>query len=341
MECLTRNSCVRFLLNIIGDYNIIVTVDGDIFKILPNYRSQILNLCGLIIIGFIAHIIKNFPYYPITVIENTLYSRIVASTLASHKIPFILCKGNNITSYYGIDNGNQISFEGPNFNFFLNSYNEKIPIIPCSKEDIIKLEQHTGLTNLYNIQNEILSNFDKNNNIYIGNIYDIINTKLHTYNPIIGIKRFIGNLYYIMTTTEIWLSQIIITDTVFHLQPTEIISTINAISVDNASDYYNIYHKSDNICIITEPNVKTQLQRINKYLVNNDLTIKLLFENHSDNVEESPIYNLYNPRPFNYDNLYIIHPFHLPTNWDIILNIMIVTHGLINKIFTMSVKSLL
>jgi len=285
-------------------------------------------------IGFLAHVIRRFPYHHITIIGNSVYSKVAASTLSSCGVPFALCRGNNRISYYETDNGKEIAFEGPSAKGFLenlNSVGSSIPVIPLSSSEISKVEQHTGLKNLTTIQAAVLSHFPNKNGIHLANLSDIISEVKANHNPVMHVKKFFGNLYYIMTTNEIWLTQLIISDTAVPLQPGEIISTLYGSVIETPSSLdYNITSEEDRQ-IITQPSCRTELIRKDSYSVEIDLRIKQLSTDDSTNLPltESIIYSLNRPRPFIYNSISVVHPFHLPMTWDPFLTMMIVTRGLL------------
>lgn len=327
----TISSCVRSLSLILGKRKLSVTLEGKFFRVLPSdqYRICLLRICALIMIGFLAHIIRRFPYHHITIIGNSVYSKVAASTLSSCGVPFALCRGNNRISYYETENGKEVAFEGPSSKGFLENLNgveSSIPLIPLSSSEISKVEQHTGLKNLDTIQKAVLSHFPDKNGVHLANLSDIISGVKPNHNPVMHVKKFFGNLYYIMTTNEIWLTRLIISDTVVPLQPGEIISTSFGKVIEAPSSFdYNITTEEDRQ-IITQPSFRTELIRRDSYSVEIDLVIK-----HLTNVPltESIIYSLNKPRPFIYNSINVVHPFHLPMTWDTFLTIMIVTRGLL------------
>jgi len=353
----TIPSCVRSLSLMLGKRRLSVTLEGKFFRVLPSdqYRIYLLRICALIMIGFLAHIIRRFPYHHITIIGNSVYSKVAASTLSSCGVPFALCRGNNRISYYETENGKEVAFEGPSAKEFLEtikSSESSIPVIPLSSSEISKVEQHTGLKNLAKIQAAVLSHFPDKNGVHLANLSDIISGVKPNHNPVMHVKKFFGNLYYIMTTNEIWLTQLIISDTVVPLQPGEIISTSygsvvreGLMSTPTSLDY-NITSEEDRQ-IITQPSCRTELIRKDSYSVEIDLGIKQLSRprgvlmsesvdsdlatDDSTNVPltESIIYSLNRPRPFIYNSINVVHPFHLPMTWDPFLTMMIVTRGLL------------
>jgi len=285
-------SCIQSLLDLSRTRNIKITIDGanvvNIFKVLSlnNYKAQLLKLCGLIMIGFFVYLIKRFPYYPVTIIGNTVYSRVVAATLRTCNIAYTLCKSNNRVTYYETADNKEIPFEGPSyqiFHHFIDKEETKVPIVPNLKAEIIKLEQHTGIKNLAKIQDDILYNFEIRNGVYLANIKDIISDETPNHAPVIFIKKFWGNMYYVMTTNEIWLTNIVITDTISPLQPTEIISTLYArVQEDKHNQYMCIQDKDK--CSITESGNITTMYRENSYIVGIDLNINPISSEYSNHM---------------------------------------------------------
>ena len=104
-----------------------ITVDintGKIYKIIT--RENFLNLIGLIVLVPMLLIIKALPHYPITVIGNTVYSRVITSTLMLLNIKHKSCLSQKAIPYYKTKNG-MIAFGGddninnlPNIQFVHN-----------------------------------------------------------------------------------------------------------------------------------------------------------------------------------------------------------------------------
>jgi hypothetical protein len=325
-------SSYQSICHFLQNKKLAIDFNGKISQILSplDYKIRLMKLIGLIMIGFIVYIIKQIPYFPITITGNTIYSRVVASCLSRYKIPYVLCKGTNRIPFYETQDGQEIPFEGPSPNFFSNSKEQLIPLIPNTKEELSQLEFHTKLRNLENIQSKILSGIPSKDNVYIISVKDIIHDGIGIKNPIINIRRFFGNLYYIMTINEIWISRLIITDNVMPLQPGEVISSLCGTIISEHNEKYNI-EKKNNSYIIQEPTQKTIITRCFNYKVNIDLTIDTIknSEGHIQS-DESILYSLKSPRPFiNNNSLYIMHPFHFPETWDPFLTIMIITLALL------------
>jgi len=354
---LENNNNVQHIFQCLRNKHLAIDFNGKFLRILPliDYKIRFIKLIGLIMLGFMAYIIKQIPYHPITIMGNTIYSQVVASCLSRYKIPYVLCRGFNRIPYYETDQGYEIPFEGPNSQFFSTNQDTQIPLIPNTKEELSKLELHTNLSNLEYIQYNLLTNFPSKNGVYIASMNDIIHKDREKAikNPIINIRRFCGNLYYIITINEIWLSRIIISDIVHPLQPDEIISVLyGTIKEDHNENFHIKYGK--NVCIVNEPTKNTILTRHSGYKINTDLTITTLIPNKlqssidnkcsiigNDNIiqnnshintdYECILYSLENPRSFG-RSIYIIHPFHFPVTWDPFLTIMIITLGILQDL---------
>lgn len=337
-----ESNSIQLASRFLKSHNFVTNLDGQLFKILPpfDYKIKILKLISLMMIGFVTHIIKKYPYHPITIMGNTIYCHVTSSCLSRHNIPHILSKGNNRIPYYETEDGNEIPFEGPTRKYFLDSTsneNEIVPVIPLSTEELTKLQLHTKLSNLESIQKKILDTFIIKDTVHVPTIKHLINESSDCQKlagPILNIKRFFGGLYYVTTPNEIWISKLIITDNVIPLQPGEIISGLSGIVTSQSSDKYLIEHTSQS-CIIYQPDIRTKLTRHYNYQVNPDLSITSL-SNHSNEEHqtsrESILYNLRQPRPFTCNSICTIHPFHLPSNWDPFLTIMIVCMALVAEL---------
>lgn len=320
------NNCIYIISQFIKNHKFSINIDGKIFKILPlvEYKIRLLNLISLMMIGFLAHIIRKIPFHPITIMGNTIYSRVAAYCLSQHDISYVLCKGTNQITYYQTINGDEIAFEGLSPKHF--SQDMEIPLIPHSIDELTILEEHTKLKNLEHIQKLILSKFNIKDGVHLLNIKDIntttTNTVIHK-NPIINIKHFCGNLYYIMTNDDIWISRLIISDIVTSLQSDEIITGFRGITKEQPNDKYEI-HKFPDHCIINQPEFQTTLYNRQMYQVLSDLSISTL---HDDD-DNCIIYSLKIPRQFDINGINILHPFHLPIKWDPFLTIMIIVYAL-------------
>jgi hypothetical protein len=345
-----RNLVTKFL----DDHQLIVDIDGNFSKRDQTekikYKIILLNLMALMMIGFIAHIIRKIPYCPVTVIGTTFYSRIISLCMSKHNIPHIMCKCPNRTVYYNTENGYEIPFDGPSQYFSEESNRELIPIIPHSIDQLKNLETHTKLENLSDIQENILSGFPTKDGIHFYQSSDFVSNTDKMKNPVTMIKRCFGDLYYIITCTDVWLSRFIVSDIVATLQPNEIVSCLygkrscgsstgysgvlgkispSLIPVDTIKEYD--IQQSINKCIIREHEITTELFRYSGYYVNLDLTIKAV-KDVGPEYNECLFYNLEHPRPFSQGPLYIVHPYHLPPTWDPFLSIMIVIYAIFKNL---------
>src|SRR3989338_6696962 len=149
-------SCLTLFRDLCRRHQITIDLEGRIYKILTpdQYRSHLLKIYGLVMVGFLARIIRRFPFYPITVVGNSVYSRVVAPTLEQCNIKYALCKGTNRLTYYETDTHREIAFEGSSSHQFPPKL---VSLIPHSKSELQQLQTHTGLPNLESIQTRILS----------------------------------------------------------------------------------------------------------------------------------------------------------------------------------------
>lgn len=320
-------SCVESGLSFLKQHNIKINFEGKLFKILPIIESQIfiLRLVCITIIICIFYIIKHISYYPVTVIGNTVYSRVITSCLNKQGIRHMSC-GNpyRLVSYQTTD-GDKIAFEGPNYNYFDNSkLKDKVALLQNSQGQIEELEAHTGLSNLKYAQEQVLLGFEDRDGIYFGSIEEIITDHNKIDHPSINIKYFFGDLYYITNSKSSWITRVIISDNVIPLQPYELISCLYNETISCENNHCSIEQDID-YCIIHEQNIKTTLNRRINYKVCDNLAIKRL-NLSSDN--ESILYSLKYPRSFKNNYTYMIHPFHFPQTWDIFLTIMLLTYAL-------------
>ena len=331
----------------------IVNYDGKIYiKLTPeNFRKIILFLISMVFTSLILKIIKHYNVNNITIMCDNIYSRVIAQCYLKNNIKFTLCKNNNVNLYYDVDNSLtnptdlsnnrvkphclQIPFNYSHYSSFLpmssvKMMNNKTTLIPNTSLYMSNLENHTDLSNLMNIQNYILTTLDSQIDIS-----DIIYSKSADNNPIISVKKFFANYYYITTNNNIWISKFLLNDKPTPLIPNDIIISINAkINPTNSIDLSNnlvkplIQIKNDT-CKVIDEHTTTILYNSSYYIVNNDNSITKSESFDNDNIE-SKIYSLKTPRPFKTDNCYMIHPFHIPFTWDTFLTLMTIGLGILN-----------
>lgn len=293
---------------------------------LCSFLASYFFVCCLAMLVCFFYIIKIFPIFDITVIGNYIYSKVSARILADSDIRFKYCKPTNRTTYYEIQNGDEIAFEGPTYKNFLQTINDaEYPIIPLSDQEILDLEHHTKFSDLNSIQKTILANFKNVNGVYFTNIFNNLDKPCPSQNPVLHIKKFFGNFYYVATSDEIWLTRLIISDIVdIHLQPGEIISTLHANIENIPFTEPSISESHDNQKVVLNNNISTTLIRKNTYSLEPDFTVNKIFDS-TTNHHESTIYSLFKPRNFIDGPICLIHPFYFPSTWDPILTIMILT----------------
>lgn len=283
------------LIKFTKKHNISIDIEGKIFSVLLPFQYEILliELIVISIITVILYIVKDVPYYHITVTGDTIYSKVISSYLSRHQFNHVLCKSNNRLSYYYTEDNQRIPFEEPGIDYFKED--DMISLIPNSLEELSQIEKHTGLKNLPYVQGKVLSEF-KN---YQMNI--VITDNIMLKNPIISIRRVFKDLYYITTIDEAWISCVIFSDLISPLQYGDIISCVC---------------QTDSII------------KCDKYTVNYDLSIKNISD--CELGEESAFYSLKYPRLFSKNSFYIMHPFHFPQTLDVFVILMVMTRAILN-----------
>ena len=319
-------SSTNILGSILRNRGIVINQDGICFKVgyVTEYRIKIMKLIVLMVSAIISHIIKGIPYHHVTILGSGVYSEVVSNCLTKHNVSYIVCRRIGKKSYYEIDNGIEIPFEGtsPYYFDFIES-----PIIPHTNEELLELENHTGLSGLDQIQDEILEKFSAQDGVHIFT-QNIINQwgnniQIRSGSPI-HIAKFTENLYFVMIDGHIWLSHTIISEQASELQRGDHISCLYGDIIQECGTEYNIVRTPES-CIVYDPyNMTTITRRVN-YRVENNLSIHMI---NSNNENEAIIYSLENPREFRSKSMYMIHPFHLPCTYDPFLTIMIITLAL-------------
>lgn len=328
-----------------------IDLEGRIYKILDVhlYRTHILKLCSLILIGFLARIIRRFPYFPITVVGNTVYSQVAAAALDRCSIPYALCRSNYRITYYETDEHQEIPLEGSSPSQFPP---KTVSLIPLSDIELSQLEAHTGLAQLSEIQTSILTPLQRKDLVTVVDMSELLDHHPHAshFLPIMKIQKLAGNICYVRTMNAIWLTRLIITDSVTPLQPGDVVTGLyGTITPDPSEHAINLLDQVFNhpatspstiyqvvntptTCTVVEGDTTTVFQRWPLYQILPDLTIKSIKPDQGS-ARESIIYHLDRPRPFNKAAPIIhVHPFHLPPSWDPFLSIMIITQGLVQDI---------
>lgn len=322
--------------------NIFLDINGKFYKILEplNFKTKMLKIISLILIGFIASIIKRITFYPITIIGNTVYSRVAASYIKRRGKKYAICKTNNRIYYYNTKDNEEIAFEGERTKSFIEDNIKTTVIIPHTDKELLQLQKHTKIQNLSEIQDKVLNYFEKDDNIYFQKFENIVHDEKDAKNPIIFVKKLCKNLYYIRSINEVWITKLIIGDSVSPLNINDTILCLSKSIYNLDNENRNTLYK-DNCVTINDFNKTYFLTKYSGYLVNNDLSLSS-FDNdeENDNNEENElvhdketiIYSLNKPRSFIKNNIINIHPFHFNQTFDPFLTVMILTESLIEKL---------
>ena len=284
-----------------GDCEFYVNYKGQIRKCLPRkvYQRGVDFFCTIIIIGIIIKIVKSRVTHPVTIIANTIYGHVAHHGLSHFGVSGIVCRDQSFSrNYFAVDDYRYVMLEGT---LKIDDCNSKL--IPLNSEDISRLESHTGLSDLNLIQKFIIQKYKRG----IFNLDDYS----HTEHKIISIEPYILGFYLIKSTHGSWLSQMVITDQVEPLAEDDIV--INLITEKTELSDVN----GSQVCVDNG----TLLKYVPGYKFFNG-TLRTL------NSEESETHTLMIPRRFSSD-IKTIHPFHLPSAWNLYLNIMTVVGGLV------------
>lgn len=310
---------------------------NDFSKLIYHY------ICYITCLTFIFYIVKQYEYYPFTIIDETGYSYLIRKIMGIYNIKYEKCRFQNHKLYYKILNNekynlpNKISFNSPcNFNF--RNYK---PIFN-DLEKIKELEKHTSLDNLFLIQKSIQNNIrlDKNLNKSVKNF-----NELENHNIIIYINKLSKYLSLIKTNNKIWLTNFILNDNTYPLKSNDDIISIYGIKEkplfpDKKTNNNDIFEGSKNYKSINyDDNSVLYLTKKISYHVDDNLNVYSNFDNNFDYdkfkqkyIYESNIYHLSIPRFFTYKNIYYLHPFHLPFSWDIFITFSTIIFGLYFKL---------
>jgi hypothetical protein len=264
------------------------------------YQKRTVKVAALLLLAAVGFVIQRYKYCHVTVLGSTVYSRLIAATLSKFKVSHKRCKGNNRISYYETTDGSEIPFEGPSANFFSEELDNVISFIPCSNIQLSHIAAHTRLSTakLSSIQDNIVRKFQ--NGVTMKELLYYDN---EMYDPILKIIPFFGKLYFVITPSGCWITNKIISDIVLPLQRDDQISGL-----------------------YPDPKQDIPVKRLIGYSVQPDLQVKSLLK---DEDKSCILYSLTKPRPFVRNNIYSIHPFHLPETWDPFLTIMITTLAVI------------
>ena len=321
------NSCHQDLQEVLKKHGIIIQwipfdfISSDIKQsdsvTILDYRTCVLKLSALIMVALVTYIVKHYPYCPVTVTGNTVYSRVTAITLARFKIPHRFCKGNNRVSYYGTEDGKEIPFEGPSVSFFAGQDNKNMTFTPCDAEQIVEITRHTQVQKLNLMQNSVLHEFGNHTSMK-----EFFHYPNKIYSPIVKMMPFLSkDLLLVMTASETWLTRKVFIDMVLPLQIKDIVTVL-----------YPVEQVKPLINISDEEDKPVKLIRRAGYIVHDDLTITSFNHEVLDDYyqNECVLYSLRKARPFTHNNIYTIHPFHFPGTWDPFLGIMILTLGIVS-----------
>lgn len=315
------SSCVQCLQNVIRTHKIQIRPDGQLMKVLNplQFRAAILKLYSLVIVGLVAYIVRGYVYHPITVMGNYVYSRVASASLKLCGIPHVLCKGTGRIIHYETTDGTVIPFEGVPASCFPT---QVLPVIPASAADLAELTAHTKIPGVELAQERILSHLSRQDQLHIADWTQLLDVEPNK-EPIVQVRKFFGNLFFIRTANYWWITRKLIGDGTPPLHPGNILTRL-FITVDEESHTSTTITTTEQDCsVLTETNTVTITQGMS-HRVEPDLSIVALEPQNDDEL----IYFLQQPRPTLMNGIYTIHPFHFPMNYDPLLTVMTLTVGI-------------
>lgn len=223
------------------------------------YNPRVLNITFSIIvfnsiIKYIFDSISHIKTCKFALHQNTLYSKFVEYILQLNKQSYHKIYNHHISNISYMVNDTTIEIN-PNINDFLD---KEVQLIPLSNEELIDLENHTGMNNLVACQNKILNMITKIN------AYNIVTMDDYDGDKITKIENNIIN--------DTFQYNILLSD---YIEPLEIGDIIN-------STFYNV--KEQDIYIE------------NTFVLNQYYKLTPLSENLYDDVNQLPFYSLEYPR---------------------------------------------
>jgi hypothetical protein len=318
--------------NLVDKHNILVDIEGKFHKTFP--KDNFVYVMVLILIVVLVYLLIKIPHIPITIVGNTLYSNVIINSIGN--IPYILCKTNVVNCYS--DSSVPLFFEGINYNPFNDE--ESHQIIPLTEQEIISIQKHTNLHNIDVIHTSVLLSLNHNNGKYYMDINSLVsnNNKNIVNEPIIYMKKISDYGYFVKTKTKSWTTKIILSDRVSPVRSGDIITSIVE-RKEPADIITSIVERKESDDKITSKEKEKELEIENIIVDGKKISKMSLYKILDDNVVdkisdyESILYSLKEPRTFNENRMYFIHPFCLPQCWDTLLMIVVITKAIVTQYF--------
>jgi len=312
------HSCTQILSSFLSQKNISIDIDGNIAFHNLEYQTCIIFLISVILTVIILLLLIRIPYYPVTLISDSIYSNVVSYCLNTLNIPYLVCTSGNSSPLYKTSTNLLIPFSNP---IIPNNISKCFPVIPTHTDD---LSSHTNLTNIESIQTQLLNLLPSHINL---------NPFLEIHNNPIGIithiTKLFDNFYLIETSKHKWLTRLIISDSTSSLTLGDIITGLHGNIQSSSDDVYSVTSLDNSYEIIIPPHsisiYKSDLYKVDELFIH---PISDVY--HSC---ESTLYSLKIPRPFYRDSIYTLHPFHFPQTYDPFFTIILLTLSLVKSSF--------
>src|SRR5437868_5626936 len=220
---------------------------------------------------------------PITLYSTTYYATFVEQMLILNKIQYYKLFKPYVTDIgYYVANKKKIITVNPKLHHFDDTV---ITLLPLTDEELDHLNDHTGLSNLLEAQNKVLSLLpDINAHYVVQQQYVDVDDYQYQYDDVVVIKKINDHLFRIDTTSGCFYTNMIITD---YIQPLDVGDVL-------CKSYYHRTHDT----IVHDA----------KYIVNQQRMVEPLRKKLLDHdIVTMPFYSLEQPR-----NSIAMHPFHLP-----------------------------
>lgn len=259
----------------------------------PCYFSYILIV---LLIKTIKSRKKIIPYYPVGVITNTLYGKFIEQLFILNKINYVKLEKPYFCDlqYFTASRRKLISVNPDQWDFV----DHLVSFTPLSQEELMSIEEHTGLRDLGEAQHHVMKLLSDINAYQIVKENYIENEEYEKMCGRITSVNRVANGFIIQVGEEQIKVGTLLTD---HIDPLE------------TNEVLHRYYHNENEIIAED-----------KYIVNHLNYLESLKKKKHHRVIPLPFYGITPTRP----NL-VLHPFHFPKTKDPILTLMIITQNIL------------
>lgn len=229
------------------------------------------------------------PLIKITILSSGLvYSDLSILVLKEFKIPYKVCKVGSKITHYVTDIKEEIPFEGLPIEHYFGTHK----FIPYTEQEISKIQDHTKLENLTQIQTEILSKFETLN----------LQSFKEKHQFLLNFKKLKDDLYFVSCERDQWFTNVFITDLTMPIMRGETLRS----------------------AIFKQCETEMNLILTNTHFAHSKFEI-ITLPIYAEHDYISSVFSLENCRTFRNDKNLTIHPFHFPCGVDPFLGVMILS----------------